>query len=120
MIAPWLKKLVLAAALAVMPLQGVAATLSVLLCHGDAQAHAAHDGGHDHGAQPGDHHHGQPPVDDGAGNGAPYHLCCHFTVTAPVTVTLAMTLPDFPALAFAPAGLHDLYVPDRPQRPPLA
>ena len=41
----WLKKLVLAAALAVMPLQGVAAALSALLCHGEAQTHAAHAGG---------------------------------------------------------------------------
>jgi hypothetical protein len=116
----WLNKLVLAAALAVMPLQGVAATLSVLLCHGEAQAHASHAGdGHDHSSQTGGHH-DQHPADDGTGSGAPYHLCCHFTVTAPVAVTLAVALPVFPVLAFAPDPLHDLFVPDRPQRPPLA
>lgn len=116
----WSKQLVLVLALAVMPLQGIAATLSVLLCHGDAQAHSSHAGdSHDHSSQP-DSHHDQHPADDGGGGSAPYHLCCHFTVTAPATVTLAVSLPDFPALAFAPTPLHDLFVPDRPQRPPLA
>ena len=113
----WLNKLVLAAALAVMPLQGVAATLSVLLCHVDTQAHAGD--GHDHSSQPADHH-DQHPADDDAGSGAPYHLCCNFTVATPEAVTLVVALPDFPVLAFTPDPLHDLFVPDRPQRPPLA
>jgi hypothetical protein len=116
----WSRKLVLALALAVMPLQGIAATLSVLLCHGEAQAHSSHAGdGHDHSTQAGSHH-DQHPADDGAGSSAPYHLCCHFTVTAPADVTLAPTLSDFAVLAFTPDLLHDLFVPDRPQRPPLA
>lgn len=113
-------KLVLALALAVMPLQGVAATLSVLLCHGEAQVPAAHAGdSHDHAAHADGQHDGHP-ADGSAAGGSVFHLCCHFTVSAPAAVTLAVALPDFPALAFAPTPLHDLFIPDRPQRPPLA
>jgi hypothetical protein len=112
----WLKQLVLAAALAVMPLQGIAAAMSVLLCHGDAQAHVMHEGGgHDHGPNHDSHH------DDGGGTGVGnYHLCCHYTVTAPPVFTLPAAPLDFPIRAFAPDPLHDLFFPDQPQRPPLA
>lgn len=112
----WLKKLVLAAALAAMPLQGVAAAMSVLLCHGDAHAHAIHEsGGPDHGPTHDSHH------DDGSGAGVGnYHPCCHYTVTAPSAITLPAALPDFPIRAFAPDSLHDPFFPDQLQRPPLA
>ncbi len=113
----WLNKLVLAAALAVMPLQGVAVTLSVLLCHGEAQAHAGVS--HDHGSHQNGHHDNPQGTDGTTGNSA-YHPCCHFTVTAPAAMTLTVSTPYFPVLAFTPAPLHDLFVPDRPQRPPLA
>jgi len=118
MLSLWLKKLVLAAALAVMPLQGIGATLSVLLCHGEALTHSAHAGGSDHA-----HHDGHPdkhPGDDGTAGSSVYHLCCHYTVSAPAAVTVPVSLPDFPVRAYAPDPLHDLFVPDRPQRPPLA
>ena len=116
----WVKKLVLAAALAVMPLQGVAAALSVLLCHGEAQTHTAHaGGGHDHDSHQ-DGHHDKQQGDDGVAGNSVYHLCCHYTVSAPAAVTLPVSLPDFPVRAFVPDPLHDLFVPDRPQRPPLA
>jgi len=112
----WLKKLVLAAALLVMPLQGIAATLSVLLCHGDAQAHATHENGVEgHGMQ----YDGQSDPNVPPGNNA-FHLCCHYTVSAPAATTLPVSLPDFPVRAFVPDSLHDLFLPDRPQRPPLA
>jgi hypothetical protein len=116
MSALWLKRLVLAAALAVIPLQGVAAAMAVLVCHGDAQAHAAHqDDGHDHPAQHDGHH-------DGGGTSADnsYHPCCHLTVSAPSAVLVPAALPDFLVRAFAPDPLHDLFVPNQPQRPPLA
>ena len=116
----WLKKVVLAAALAVLPLQGVAATLSALLCHGEAPTHAAHAGGsHDHGTHQDGHHDNQQGDDDTTSNSV-YHLCCHFTVSAPAVMTLLVALPDFPVRAFTPDPLYDLFVPDRPQRPPLA
>ena len=120
MLSIWLKKLILAAALAVMPLQGVAATLSVLLCHGEAQTHSAHAGGdHNHVAHQ-DRHLDQHQGDDGAAGSSLFHLCCNYTVTAPSDVTLPVSLPEFPVRAYALDPLHDLYVPDRPQRPPLA
>lgn len=111
----WLKKLVLAAALLVMPLQGIAASLSDLLCDGEAQMHAMHaNGGHDRGA------HQDSTQNEGSTSGNSAHHPCHNTVSAPLVVTLLPDAPDFPILAFAPDPLHDLFVPDRPQRPPLA
>lgn len=112
----WCRKLALVLALTVMPLHGIAATLSVLLCHGEAQAHAMHDdGSHDHGAFHDNHH------DEGGttGNSA-HHACCNVTASASSVLTLPAAQPDFPVRAFAPDPLQDLFVPDRPQRPPLA
>lgn len=110
----WHRKLVLVLALAVMPLQGVAATLSVLLCHGDAQAHAMHT--QDEHSM---HHYGHPDEGGATGNSA-YHLCCNITASAPPVMTLPAVPPDFPVRALAPDPLHDLFVPEQPQRPPLA
>jgi hypothetical protein len=112
----WLNRLVVAAALAVMPLQGVAAAMAFLVCHGDPQAHATHEsGGHEHDAQHDSRH------DDGGTTGdSSFHLCCHCTVSAPSAITLPTALPDFPIRSFVPDSLHDLFVPDQPQRPPLA
>lgn len=111
----WLKTLVLAAALLVMPLQGIAATLSVLLCNGEAQMHAMHaSGGQDRGT----HQNSNQNEGSTSGNSA-YHPC-HNTVSAPLVVTLLATAPDFPVRAFAPDTLFDLFVPEQPQRPPLA
>ena len=111
-----LKKLVLGAVLLVLPFQGVAATMTLLLCHGDAQAHTTHvTGAPDRGT----HHDGQP--DEGGASGNPgNHLCCHGAVSASPVVALPAALPDFPVRIVAPDLLPDLFVPDRPQRPPLA
>jgi hypothetical protein len=119
----WSRSLALVLALVVMPLQGIAATLYVLNCHGDAQAHALHEpGGH---SQDGhrdrqdtrhDGHHGNQQDDSTAA----YHLCCNVTVSAPAAVPPLVTEPDFPVRVFAPDSFHDLFIPDRPQRPPLA
>jgi len=117
----WSRKLVLFLALAVMPLQGFAATLAVLLCHGDAQMHAMHaPDGHGHDG-PDDGHHGAPQ-DEGnpASTNAAYHLCCNMTVSVPSSIILPAVVPDFPVRASAPDPVHDLFIPDRPQRPPLA
>jgi len=114
--APHIKKLVLVLALAVMPLQGVAAALSVLFCHDATQMHALHDqGSHDHGVNHDSHQ------DEGGTTGShANHLCWHYTISTPPVVTLPAALPDFPVRALAPESLHDLFIPDRPQRPPLA
>lgn len=113
--ANWLRKLVLVLALAVMPLQGVAATLSNLICH-DKQMHALHDqDSHDHSVNRDSHQ------DEGGttGNHA-NHPCFHYTVSAPPVVTLPAAQPDFPVRASVLHDLHDLFIPERPQRPPLA
>lgn len=127
MVSPWIRKWVLAAALAVMPLHGVAAVMATLLCHGDAQTHAMHVSpmqGHDHGGHPHDaadqHDHGVATDGEGGGSNNFFHLCCNLTASAPPTVGFSATLPDFPVQAFVPDPLHDLFIPDRPQRPPLA
>jgi hypothetical protein len=125
----WIRRLVLAAAIAVMPLQGIAATLTVLLCHGDAQAHGAHvalgHAGHDHGDHGAAHsHENEPGVathdENGSGNSAPYHLCCNLTASAPASIHIDAVLPDFSVRALVPDVRNDLYIPDQPQRPPLA
>jgi hypothetical protein len=111
------KKLVLLLALAVMPLQGVAATLSILLCHGDTKLHALHEtAGHNSGT----HHDGHQDAGGSGNNSAAYHLCCNITFSAPPVMMLPAALPDFPVRALTPDPLHDLFIPDRPQRPPLA
>ena len=119
-----IKRFVLAIALAVMPLQGIAATLTVLLCHGDAQVHEMHAAGHhnhdDHASAHSDQHGVSAQDENGAAsNSASYHLCCNLTASAPASVSIDTVLPDFEARAFVPAPLHDLFVPDQPQRPPL-
>jgi hypothetical protein len=117
-----IRRFVLTAALAVMPMQGAAAILSVLLCHGDgdAQSHAAHDqSAHGHGSQHDGHHDGQQDKGDSKENPG-LHFCCNLTVSLPAIVTVPSVTPDFPIRALAPDSLHDLFIPDRPQRPPLA
>lgn len=112
----WCKKLALVLALTVMPLQGIAATLSILLCHGEAQARAVHDqGGHDHGTS-----HDNHQDEGGATGNSAYHACCSITASAPSVLTLPAAQPEFLVRAFAPDPSQDLFVPDRPQRPPLA
>jgi hypothetical protein len=115
-----IRRLVLAIALAVMPMHGIAAALSALLCHGDAQLHALHDQGtHDHGSHH-DGNHDSQQDDGGSKDSAVLHLCCNLTVTMPAIVTVPSVAPVFPVRALAPGTLHDLYFPDQPQRPPLA
>ena len=111
----WLKTLVLAAALLVMPLQGIAASLSVLLCNGEAQMHAMHaNGGHDRGT------HQDGNQDEGSTNSDSAYHPCHNTASAPLVATLLATAPDFPVRELAPDSLLALFVPEQPQRPPLA
>ena len=112
-----LKKLVLLLAIAVMPLQGIAGTLAVLICHGEAQSHATHaQHDHDHGVSAQGEHHD----DAGTGGDLLYHLCCHHTASGITAAFLPAAMSDFPAPATALLLLHDLFLPDRPQRPPLA
>jgi hypothetical protein len=111
-----LKKLVLAVALLVVPLQGVAATLSPLFCHDEGQEHAMHSiGGLDRGV-----HQGSLQGEGGTGGSSAHHPCCNHTVSGLPAATMSAVLPDFPVGKFSPDPIHDLFVPERPQRPPLA
>lgn len=111
-----LKKLVLGAALLVMPLQGIAATLTVLLCQGDAKAHVMHSpGSAAHGA-----HQGGQQDESGTGSPVANHPCCNHIDSASSVVNSPAALPDFQIRAFAPDPWYDLFVPEQLQRPPLA
>lgn len=111
------RKLVLLLALAVMPLQGIAAAVSVLQCQAGGgkrathviQAHQAHDHGVAHDSQ---------PVDDSGAKTHTGHFCCHQVSGLPLVI-LSPALPDFPVWALSPALLHDLFFPEQPKRPPL-
>jgi hypothetical protein len=108
------KGLVLAVVLAVMPLQGVAATLSVVLCRGETQLHAVHAsaGPEQDASQDGERDVGGTP-------GGFFNLCCHGTVSASSAVVPAVAAPEAPIRALAQHIPHDLYIPEQPQRPPL-
>lgn len=110
-------------ALAVMPLQGIAATASVVLCHmkngAEGTPHVMHTGGgHGHEVNH-DSHHGHDS-DGSPGTQAVGHSCFHQFASALPVVMLPASMPGFQVRAFGSHTLHDLFVPDRPQRPPLA
>jgi hypothetical protein len=118
----WCRKLVLLLVLAAMPLQGIATTASVLLCHmGDAEAapHMMHtQDGHGHDVNH-DGHNGHDN-DGSPGTHALGHSCFHHFASALPVVMPLPSVPGFQVRAFGSHTLHDLFVPDRPQRPPLA
>ena len=124
MLPNWLKKVVLAVAFAAMPFQGFAATLTVLLCHGEPQAHASHIESGLHGADHGHDdlagHTGQASGDGGSEDTPFFHLCCNLPASVPVSVKVIAAPPIFSVRAFVPDDLYNWFVPDQPQRPPLA
>lgn len=110
-----MKALLLAAALLLMPLQGTAAAVAGLLCDPGTQTHMPQaNGGGDRGA----HQNG----DQGQGNtgGSSAWHPFHSTVFGTAVVTAPAPAPDFPPRAFAPDTAYDRFVPEQPQRPPLA
>lgn len=110
-----LKEFLLAAVLLVMPLQGAAATLAGLLCDPGAQMHTPHaNGGDDRGTG----HNGDQDQGNTGGNSAWHPF--HGTVFGAAIVTVLPAAPDFPPRALAPDTSYDRFVPEQPQRPPLA
>lgn len=101
----------LSAALLIMPLHGVAAYLSPLLCDGDSQGQA--NVGQDFDARQSS---GQG--DGGTSSKSAYHPC-HNTVLAPLVAALLTAAPEFPVRAIAPDIQYDPFIPQQPQRPPL-
>jgi len=116
----WLRQFVLAVALAVMPLHGIVTALSVLLCHRDAQSHTSHAALEHADHEPmGAHTHGATGRGEDKSNDILIYLCCNLTAAAPVAAVVTFYLPGLPIRVFQPDPLHDSFVPDRPQRPPL-
>jgi hypothetical protein len=107
----WLRRFVLLLALAGTPLQGMAAALSAQLCHLGANEHALDIDGIQHESR---------QDESGTRSHAVDHLCSNLTLSAPSVSATLSAAADFPVSAFGPDPLHDLFVPDRPQRPPLA
>lgn len=112
------KRFVLLLALVVLPAQSATAAFYGAICHGSAEDNAAHvvhaSGGHNHGAQ----HDGTSYEDDSPAQTE--HFSCHPLVSVLPAVTLLMSTSKFSSWAAWPHRLSDLFVPERPQRPPLA
>lgn len=110
------KRFVVLLVLAVLPVQGIAASFAKLACHTGSGEHAAaahtHDG-HDHAPQ------GHSHSDDGK-NLDPERFSCHHMTAVLPAATLPARVSEFPAWAPSSYGLPELFIPDRPQRPPLA
>ena len=111
------KRFVLILALAVLPLQGIAASLAKLACHTGAGEQTApvthaHDG-HQHGSRQANH-------SDESNGAEPEQFTCHHLTSALPVMALPTMVADFPVWAPSSYALPDLFIPDRPQRPPLA
>ena len=113
-IKPWIRRLLVAVAILVMPLQAVAIATTFVQCHEQAVASiVAHDHQHERGAT---HHH------DSSEEGTPgttpgQHLCGHFVLHAPVSFNVG-TQPQFPDWSAAAAFSYTPHVPEHPRRPP--
>lgn len=147
MLPPWLIRLVLALAFAVLPLQGLADTVQVVLCqpqsigaagavqedhphdgasartyggthHGHDAAHADHDtAGHAGGDASTSHHTATP--DEAAGDYSG-HLCCDVVVAGLTVSAPGIGHFDFPALEPVRDVERVSIFLAYPQRPPLA
>lgn len=110
------KILLIMALLLVMPLQGVAAALSHVLCSSAAEQTLSghyHDAG-DNSIAPHDHN------DDNSGNNHASHLSCHHASPAMSSVTATIFASDPPVFEPAIFFFPSLFFPEQPQRPPLA
>jgi hypothetical protein len=118
------RQYVLLLALLVLPVQGMAAALSALVCsghegaaHGVSQASDAHEHAvlHDTGVA---HDHFAGGSEKTGSTDHANHLCCHhFASSAPGAVE---KIPDADLSVYVPALslLATLFVPEKPQRPP--
>jgi hypothetical protein len=117
----WFRSLTLFLALAMMPIYGIAATASLLLCYTDGAEQTLHVA-HMENSKGDDANRGAPhghESDNNPGSQAAGHYCFHhFAYALP-----ALVMPSPNAGFLMQASFHtlnDLFVPDRPQRPPLA
>ena len=108
----WRKKFAVIVLL-LLPLQGLAATLSVFSCvSGDAHQTTTHTHGHDGGSP---HEHDGETDQDHSG-----HITCHHFFSA-MPAAMALTVPpELPAFESSISLFYTLFVPELPQRPPRA
>jgi len=108
----WRKKLAVIVLL-LLPLQGLAATLSAFNCvSGDAHQTTTHTHSHDGGLP---HEHDGETGQDPSG-----HLGCHHLYSAMPPV-MGVSIPsDIPAFESSIFLLFTLFVPEQPRRPPRA
>ena len=123
----WLTKLVLALAFSVLPLQAIAETIQIFLCHSPSAAtemvgerHLHSESGHDHGdaGQTAHGWHGDAYDDSAAGHGD--HFCCDAFATALPLFAKRLAQQKFSSIAVAIEVRHDSTFLKLPQRPPLA
>ncbi len=107
----WPGKIALLLALVVLPFNGITASFAALPCYTEQPANiVAHYDGSGTSQQP----------DSNANNAFSGHFCCQnivsgMPVTAPDTV-----IPDYPSFEVSISPLSGLFIPEQPQRPPLA
>ena len=126
----WLTKLVLALAFSVLPLQALAETIQVFLCHspssatqtaGEQHAHP-HSGHDDHGAasQTTTAHASHAGTHDDSAGGHGDHFCCDAAATALPLFSTRLTQENFSSIAPAVEVQHHSTFLELLQRPPLA
>jgi hypothetical protein len=107
----WSGKIVLLLALVMLPLNGMAATLAALSCHAGQPANTVvHHGGSGTSQQ----------NDSTANNAFSGHFCCHNIVSGMPVAAVNAVIPDYPQFEASISPLPGLFIPEQPQRPPLA
>ena len=123
----WLTKLVLALAFTVLPLQALAETIQVFLCHSPSAAtqtegerHAHSQSGHDHGDASQTAHASHADAHDDSAVGHGDHFCCDAAATALPLFANRLTQEKFSSIAPAVEVRHYSAFLELFQRPPLA
>lgn len=110
------KRFILMLALAVMPLQGVAAVFTAMTCLAGQSERVVQEA-------PAEAGHGLDAQHDETGGGTVSqtdHFNCHLVVSGLPGQSPQEVMPHIAVRGFLHHFLYDPFFPDRPQRPPLA
>lgn len=114
----WKRKLAALLLMLILPLQGLAASLSPMLCHAaknDSAATSVADHGEAH------NHHGTDtaPAQESSGT-SDYagHLCCHLVFSTVPAMAVNAALPESSVYSSPDPDSPPLFVPERLRRPP--
>jgi len=115
-------KILILTLLLVMPIQGIAASVSHLLCESPASAEPSNPGsGNHHGnnaaAQAHDH---QDSANNEGNNDYAGHLSCHQASTGIPSIMVLTFVDDLPVYLPSSFTSPRLFIPEQPQRPPRA